>query len=106
MKIFYLNKKPINDEPPRALFQNLLVNLNSHTILDNNSFVIADLDSKAEELLIYVEQFPKYGILQFELEFIYLTSKIFFIQSVFKANSLITTKKFCQAITNSFMQTS
>ena len=54
-------KKPINDEPPKALFQNLLVNLNSHTIIDNSSFIIADLDSNPEEILIYIEQFPKYG---------------------------------------------
>ena len=66
---YFLNKKkPVNDEPPKALFQNLLVNLNAHTILDNSSFIIADLDSKPEELLVYIEQFPKYGIFSFRLK--------------------------------------
>ena len=59
--------------------------------MDNNSFIIADLDSKPEELLVYIEQFPKYGIFSFRLEksfheieinivffFYFLKGKLFF----------------------------
>lgn len=59
--------KPVNDEPPKALFQPLYVEFNKYSVLDNDTFFIVDLDSKPEDILISVEEYPRYGNENFNL---------------------------------------
>lgn len=44
-----------------AVFEPLVSELNKKTTITNGTFNVVDFDSKAEELDIYIEEFPKYG---------------------------------------------
>lgn len=96
--------KPVNDEPPKALFQPLYVEFNKYFVLDNDTFFIVDLDSKPEDILISVEEYPRYGNENFNLNLtknpqIIKKSKLKKKQE----NSFITTRKQLK-ITNSLIE--
>lgn len=58
---FSINIELINDEQPVAIFEPLYVEHNKRVTLTNSTFFIVDFDSKPEDILIYIEEFPKYG---------------------------------------------
>ncbi len=58
---FSINIQPVNDEPPVAIFEPLLVEFNRKTLFDNATFRIVDFDTTNELLEITVDEFPKYG---------------------------------------------
>ena len=51
----------VNDEPPVALFEPLMVEFNKQTLLTNATFRVVDFDTSDHELLVSVEEFPKHG---------------------------------------------
>ena len=60
---FSINILAVNDEPPVALFEPLVIQVNKRAFLSNSTFHIVDFDTKNENLVIIVEELPKYGIL-------------------------------------------
>ncbi len=58
---FSINIQAVNDEPPVAIFEPLLVQFNKKTLLTNATFRVVDFDTDNQNLEIYVEDLPKYG---------------------------------------------
>ncbi len=49
---------------PIAMFENLIVDansLNKRVLITNSTLFIADFDSRPEDLVLNVEEFPKHG---------------------------------------------
>jgi len=58
---FQIKIQEVNDEPPVALFEPLLVQFNKPEYLSNSTFHIVDFDSSNDLLQIYVTELPRYG---------------------------------------------
>lgn len=53
--------QPVNDEPPVVLGEQVVVEKGKTAIIQNQSLIISDTDSGAENLVIIVEQLPLHG---------------------------------------------
>ncbi len=60
---FNLNIQSVNDEPPVAFFEPLVVQLNKRIYLSNSTFRIVDFDTSNLDLQIYIDTLPKFGVL-------------------------------------------
>ncbi len=58
---FYYQFKPVNDEPPVAIFEPIYIEINKKNIITNDTLLIMDMDSKPDSIMLQIEELPKHG---------------------------------------------